>query len=178
MDGADVEAFPSWLVGSRHVAASTHKQALSALLFFFGKVPGVDLPWMTEFGRPRAKQRLPVVLTPDEVAQVLCFLEGEDRLFAQSLYGTGMRINEGLQLRVKDIDFGRGTIIVREGKGRKDRAVMLPRRLVPGLREQLMRARRGHDHDLHPCLEGRRWRSAQSNGLTTRSDHVQLVAAT
>jgi len=141
MDGADVEAFLSWLVSSRIVAASTHKQALSALLFFFGKVLGVDLPWMTEIGRPRAKRRLPVVLTPDEVAQFLCFLEGEHRLFAQLLYGTGMRINEGLQLRVKDIDFGRSTIIVREGKGGKDRAVMLPRRLVAGLREQLARAR-------------------------------------
>lgn len=96
---------------------------------------------MTEIGRPRAKRRLPVVLTPDELAQVLCFLEGEHRLFAQLLYGTGMRINEGLQLRVKDIDFGRGTIIVREGKGGKDRAVMLPQRLIPGLREQLARAR-------------------------------------
>ena len=141
MGGADVEAFLSWLVSSRNVAASTHKQALSALLFFFGKVLGVDLPWMTEIGRPRAKRRLPVVLTPDEVAQVFCFLEGEHRLFAQLLYGTGMRINEGLQLRVKDIDFGRGTIIVREGKGGKDRAVMLPQRLIPGLRGQLARAR-------------------------------------
>ena len=141
MGGADVEAFLSWLVSSRNVAASTHKQALSALLFFFGKVLGVNLPWMIEIGRPRAKRRLPVVLTPDEVAQVLCFLEGEHRLFAQLLYGTGMRINEGLQLRVKDIDFGRGTIIVREGKGGKDRAVMLLQRLIPGLREQLARAR-------------------------------------
>ena len=109
---------------ARRVAASTHKQALSALLFFYGKVLGVDLPWMKEIGRPRTKRRLPVVLSPDEVARLLCFLDGEHRLFAQLLYGTGMRINEGLQLRVKDVDFGRGTIIVREGKGGKDRAVM------------------------------------------------------
>lgn len=141
MGGEEVEAFLSWLANTRHVAASTHKQALSALLFFYGKVLGVDLPWMKEIGRPRTKRRLPVVLSPDEVARLLCFLEGEHRLFAQLLYGTGMRINEGLQLRVKDVDFGRNTIIVREGKGGKDRAVMLPQRLVSGLREQLARAR-------------------------------------
>ena len=137
----EVEAFLSWLVNTRGVAASKHKQALSALLFFYGKVLGVDLPWMKEIGRPRTRQRLPVVLSPDEVARLLCFLDGEHRLFAQLLYGTGMRINEGLQLRVKDVDFEHSTIIVREGKGGKDRAVMLPQSLITGLREQLARAR-------------------------------------
>ena len=141
MGGAEVEAFLSWLASTRNVAASTHKQALSALLFFFSKVLGVDLPWMKEIGRPRTKIRLPVVLSPEEVARILCVLKGEHRLFAQLLYGTGMRINEGLQLRVKDLDFGLSTIIVREGKGGKDRAVMLPQRLATGLREQLLRSR-------------------------------------
>ena len=141
MGGAEVEAFLSWLASTRNVAASTHKQALSALLFFFGKVVGVDLPWMKEIGRPRTKIRLPVVLSPEEVARIVCVLKGEHRLFAQLLYGTGMRINEGLQLRVKDLDFGLSTVIVREGKGGKDRAVMLPQRLVTGLREQLLRSR-------------------------------------
>lgn len=103
--GVEVEAFLSWLVNSRKVAASTHKQALSALLFFYGKVLGVELPWMSEIGRPRTKRRLPTVLSPEEVARILALLEGEHRLFAQVLYGTGMRINEGLQLRVKDLDF-------------------------------------------------------------------------
>ncbi|MGV3952748.1 class 1 integron integrase IntI1, partial [Citrobacter freundii] len=92
-------------------------------------------------GRPRPSRRLPVVLTPDEVVRILGFLEGEHRLFAQLLYGTGMRISEGLQLRVKDLDFDHGTIIVREGKGSKDRALMLPESLAPSLREQLSRAR-------------------------------------
>ena len=80
-------------------------RALSALLFFYGKVLGVELPWMSEIGRPRTKRRLPTVLSPEEVARILALLEGEHRLFAQVLYGTGMRINEGLQLRVKDLDF-------------------------------------------------------------------------
>ena len=141
LGGEDVERFLSWLAVSRKVAASTHRQALSALLFFYGKVLGKELPWMKEVGRPQVKRRLPVVLSPEEVAKIFCFLEGEHRLFAQLLYGTGLRINEGLQLRVKDIDFGRATIIVREGKGGKDRAVMLPQRLIPALQAQLARAR-------------------------------------
>jgi integron integrase len=141
LGGNAVEAFLSWLANTRQVAVSTHKQALAALLFFYGKVLGIDLPWMREIGRPRTKQRLPVVLSPEEVARILTLLDGEHRLFAQLLYGTGMRITEGLQLRVKDVDFDRRTIVVREGKGGKDRAVMLPERLVGGLREQIARAR-------------------------------------
>jgi integrase len=87
------------------------------------------------------RRGLPVVLTPDEVVRILGFLEGEHRLFAQLLYGTGMRISEGLQLRVKDLDFDHGTIIVRGGQGLQDRALMLPESLAPSLREQLSRAR-------------------------------------
>ncbi|MES2049976.1 MAG: integron integrase [Pseudomonadota bacterium] len=141
MGGPEVEAFLSSLVNSKNVAASTHRQALSALLFFYGKVLCIDLPWMKEIGRPKETKRLPVVLTPDEVAKILCLLDGEHRLFAQLLYGTGMRINEGLQLRVKDVDFERRTIIVREGKGGKDRPVMLPQSLMHGLRDKLARSR-------------------------------------
>ncbi|MBW6495841.1 MAG: tyrosine-type recombinase/integrase [Burkholderiaceae bacterium] len=141
MGGPEVEAFLSWLVTSRKVSASTHKQALSALLFLYGKVLGVDLPWMAAIGRPRSPRRLPVVLGREEVARILTWLDGEHRLFAQLLHGTGMRISEGLQLRVKDVDFERRAIVIREGKRQKDRVVMLPQRLVPGLREQLARAR-------------------------------------
>ena len=117
LGGAGVEAFLFWLANARSVAASTHRQALSALLFFYRKVLGTDLPRMTETGVPRTKRRLPVVLSPGEVARILCLLEGEHRMFAQLPYGTGMRIGQELQLRVTDIDFGRGTIIVREGTG-------------------------------------------------------------
>lgn len=141
LGGEEVEVFLSWLANTRHVAVSTHKQALSALLFFYGKVLKVELPWMKEIGRPKTTIRLPVVMSPDEVAQVISFLDGEHRLFAKLLYGTGMRINEGLQLRVKDIDFGRRAIIVRQGKGGKDRVVMLPKCLETPLRDQLARAR-------------------------------------
>lgn len=139
LGSSEVEAFLSWLANERKVSVSTHRQALAALLFFYGKVLCTDLPWLQEIGRPRPSRRLPVVLTPDEVVRILGFLEGEHRLFAQLLYGTGMRISEGLQLRVKDLDFDHGTIIVREGKGSKDRALMLPESLAPSLREQLSR---------------------------------------
>ncbi len=89
------------LANERKVSVSTHRQALAALLFFYGKVLCTDLPRLQEIGRPRPSRRLPVVLTPDEVVRILGFLEGEHRLFAQLLYGTGMRISEGLQLRVR-----------------------------------------------------------------------------
>ena len=141
MGGPEVEAFLTWLVNDRYVSISTHRQALSAVLFLYQKVLGRDLPWMEEIGRPQPKQRLPVVLSVEEVSSVLKLLKGEHRLLAQLLYGTGMRITEGLQLRVKDIDFERHTVIVRHGKGGKDRAVMLPASIVPALREQLARGR-------------------------------------
>lgn len=137
----EVEAFLSWLVNERKVAASTHRQALSALLFLYEKVLGVNLPWLTDIGRPQVRKRLPVVLIPDEVAQILAVLEGEHRLFAQLLYGTGLRIAEAMRLRVKDVDFAHNSIIVREGKGAKDRVVMLPQSLISGLRMQLSRSR-------------------------------------
>ena len=141
MGGPEVEAFLSWLSNERQVSTSTHRQALSALLFLYGKVLGQQLPWMTEIGRPQVHRRLPVVLSQAEVLSVLNQLQGTHRLLAQLLYGTGMRLTEGLQLRVKDIDFDHGAIVVRQGKGDKDRVVMLPQRLVPALHEQLATSR-------------------------------------
>jgi integrase len=98
LGGAEVEAFLSWLAGERQVSASTHKQALSALLFLYGRVLGMNLPWMLEIGRPRVHRRLPVVLTRQQLTAVFAHLEGSHRLLAQLLYGTGMRISEALHL--------------------------------------------------------------------------------
>lgn len=137
MGVCEVEAFLRYLAAERKCSTSTHRVALSAILYLYKEVLDLELPWMEEIGRPQRQQRLPVVLTPDEVASVLSKLEGTHALLARLLYGTGMRLSEGLQLRVKDIDFDRLTIIVREGKGGKDRAVMMPQSLVPALREQL-----------------------------------------
>jgi len=143
MAAPEVEAFLTWLAAERRVAASTHRQALSAIVFLYEKVLGLDLPWLAGIGRPQAPRRLPVVLSHGEVAAVLSsFASPEHRLFAELLYGTGMRLMEGLRLRVKDIEFERRAIVVREGKGAKDRVVMLPASLVPPLREQLRAARR------------------------------------
>ena len=148
MGKAEVEAFLTHLVVERHVAPSTHRQALSALLFLYGKVLEEQLPWMTEIARPVPKRRLPVVLSPDEVQAVLSRLEGVHRLLARLLYGTGLRITEALQLRVKDVDFPQRAIIVREGKGGKDRVVMLPATLTADLRAQLARNRVVWDADV------------------------------
>ena len=129
LGSSEVEAFLSWLANERKVSVSTHRQALAALLFFYGKVLCLDLPWLQEIGRPRPSRRLPVVLTPDEVVRILGFLEGEHRLFAQLLYGTGMRISEGLQLRVRIWI----SITARSSCGRaraQDRALMLPESLT------------------------------------------------
>jgi len=138
----EIEAYLSWLATERQVAPATHHQALSALLFLYQKVLRLAVPWMDELGRPRYQRRLPVVLSHDEVARVLAALPegGAHRLLAEVLYGTGMRITEGLRLRTKDIDFDRRAIVVRSGKGGKDRIVMLPAALEGPLRAQLSRA--------------------------------------
>jgi len=140
LGGADVEAFLGWLAVDRQVSVSTHKQALSALLFLYQKVLGMAVPWLDHINRPQRPPRLPVVLSHDEVARLLAALPVEHRLFGQLLYGTGLRLLEGLRLRSKDIEFDRRAIIVREGKGGKDRVVMLPASLDQALRGQLAAA--------------------------------------
>jgi integron integrase len=141
MGKPELEAFLSMLATERKVSVSTHRQALSALLFLYKEVLGQQLPWLDEIGRPLPKRRIPAVLTTQEVQHLFAFLEGEPALLAQLLYGTGMRLMEGLALRTKDVDFQRHVIVVREGKGAKDRVVMLPRALVEPLREQLRYSR-------------------------------------
>lgn len=137
MAGPEVAAFLCHLAAERGLSVSSHRQALSALLFLYGKVLGQSLPWMDEIGRPVPKRRLPVVLSPAEVAAVLARLDGTYRLLGELLYGTGLRITEALQLRVKDVDFAQRAILVRAGKGGKDRVVMLPAALEAPLRDQL-----------------------------------------
>ncbi|HEX7440973.1 MAG TPA: integron integrase, partial [Caldimonas sp.] len=130
------------LANERRVAAATHRQALSALLFLYREVLGVDMTWMRELGRPVPKKRIPVVLTHVEVQALLARMgEGVTGLLGRLLYGTGMRLLEGIRLRVKDVDFVRQVIIVRDGKGGKDRVVMLPRALDAPLRAQVRAAR-------------------------------------
>lgn len=152
---AEIESFLTWLAAERQVSASTHKQALSALLFLYQNVLGYkDLPWMAELGRPKRQVRLPVVLTHAEVSRLLAALPEEHRLVGRLLYGSGMRLLEGLRLRVKDVDFARRVIIVRDGKGGKDRVVMLPAALEEPLKAQLRVAYELHRADRQAGVAG------------------------
>jgi integron integrase len=141
MGAAQVEAFLSHLANDRNVSPSTHRQALSALLFLYADVLKIDLPWLKEIGRPQSVQRLPVVLTIDEVRRTLAGMDGTNGLIAQVLYGTGMRIMEALRLRVKDVEFDRGAIVIREAKGAKERVVMLPETLRDALSAQIAQSK-------------------------------------
>jgi integron integrase len=140
--GADeVRGFLTFLADQRRASVSTHRVALSALLFLYQKVLCVDLPWLDGLARPTVPRRLPVVLTREEVARILALLVGNHSVLARLLYGTGMRITEALQLRVKDVDFDHRAIVIREGKGFKDRVVMLPDALIVPLKQQIADAR-------------------------------------
>jgi integron integrase len=154
MGAPEVQAFLKWLSTERRVSVSTHRQALAALLFLYRHVLGHDMPWLKELERPQVKPRLPVVLSPEEVRKVLCLLDGTMGVLARLLYGTGLRITEALQLRVKDIDFQRKVIVVRCGKGGKDRVVMLPLSIEPLLRQQLERAHLLWDADVRDRRTG------------------------
>src|SRR3546814_130147 len=129
MGEREVEAFLTVLATKGHVAAGTQNQALSALLFLYREVLKTDLPWMESVVRVKRPRRIPAVLSRGEVTRLLAAMEGQGWLMAALLYGTGMRLMECIRLRVKDVDFGRGEIVVRNGKGGKDRRVPLPLRL-------------------------------------------------
>jgi len=148
MGGPEVEAFLSHLATEGRVAASTQNQALSALLFLYRDVLQVELPWLDGVVRAKRSQRVPVVLTENEVRGLLARLDGTKWLVASLLYGTGMRLLEGLRLRVKDVDFERKEITVRDGKGAKDRRTMLSDQLLEPLGTHLAKVRALHEQDL------------------------------
>ncbi len=143
----DVSRFLTDLAVRRRVSASTQNQAASALLFLYNEVLLRPMRRAGDVVRAREPVRLPVVLTPEEVRRVLGRMEGTNRLVAVLLYGAGLRLLEALRLRVKDVDFGRGEIVVRAAKGGRQRVTMLPRRLGPALRRHLGRVRSIHTRD-------------------------------
>jgi integron integrase len=147
MGEPEVKAFLTMLASQRRVSSSTHNQALSALLFLYREVLGSQLPWMADLQRPSGLRRIPTVLTRDEVKALLDNLVGEVALISRLLYGTGMRLMEAIRLRVKDVDFVRNVIVVREAKGNEDRVVMLPRTLAAPLHDQIAFARRMWEQD-------------------------------
>ena len=143
MGASEVEAFLTMLTTERNISSSTHRQALSALLYLYKDVLKMTLQWMTEISRPKEQKHLPVVLSKLEVRQVIQMLDARNAvfgLFAKLLYGTGMRIMEAARLRIKDIEFEHGAILIRDGKGAKDRVVMLPQSLISALKIQLTNA--------------------------------------
>jgi len=148
LGGGDVEVFLSRLATRDDVAAGTQNQALSAILFLYKVVLRIDLPWMQNVVRAKRVRRVPTVLSSDEVRRLLAAMHGRPWLLASLLYGSGMRIMECLRLRVKDVDFARNEITVRNGKGGKDRRTVLPRSLVEPLQREIERTRILHEGDL------------------------------
>lgn len=148
MGGAEVEQFLTHLAVVGNVAAGTQNQALSSLLFLYKEILGVELPWLESVTRAKRPQRVPTVLSATEIQWVLARLDGRDWLMASLLYGTGMRLMECVRLRVKDVDFARNEITVRDGKGGKDRHTVLPSSLVEPLMRQIDRVREWHREDL------------------------------
>lgn len=148
MGAEDVEAFLTHLAVAGKVAASTQNQAKSALLFLYREVLEIQLPWLDNITQAKAPKRLPVVLTVSEVQSVLSCLKGTHLLIASLLYGGGMRLMEAVRLRVKDVEFERREIVVREGKGSKDRVTMLPEAVIAALKAHLIRVKALHDEDV------------------------------
>jgi integron integrase len=143
----DVTAFLNYLASERCVAAATQNQALSALVFLYKEVLAQPLPWLDGLERAKRPARLPSVLTVEEVMRLLAGLHGVRWLMASLLYGAGLRLRECLSLRVKDVDFGYRQIVVRDGKGGKDRVTMLPASTIEPLRHHLERVKALHERD-------------------------------
>lgn len=148
MSEAEVSAFLTHLARDGQVAASTQNQALSAILFLYQQVLRQEIGWLDNVERASRPARLPVVLTRDEVKRILKHLHGTFRLMAELLYGSGLRLMECVRLRVKDIDFAYAKIVVRDGKGAKDRVTMLPVTLTAPLERHLRKVRAQHEQDL------------------------------
>ena len=155
MGAPEIEAFLSHIATHDRVAASTQNQALSALLFLYRHVLQQELPPTLNYALAKRPQRLPTVLSREEIRRLMTFLDGTPWLIAQLLYGSGLRLSEALRLRIQDVDFENHYIFVRSGKGDKDRTTLLPETLQPHLKIQIQRARRIYARDLkNPRWQG------------------------
>jgi len=147
MGAAEVEAFLTHLAVDARVSASTQNQALAAILFLYRDVLEAKLPWLQSVVRAKPSAHIPVVLTRAEVKRVLALMTGTPWLFASLLYGTGMRVQECVQMRIKDLDLDKCEVVVRDGKGAKDRVTVLPQALVPELEKHIERVKALFDAD-------------------------------
>ena len=154
MGKLEVEAFLTWLAVDRRVAPSTQNQALQAILFLYRRVLNVELAWMDNVVRAKPKRHVPVVLSRREVSAVLAALQGQYRLIANLLYGSGLRLMECLRLRVIALDMDRQSITVHGGKGGKDRVTVLPESLLVEIQNQIHRVRLLHQRDLASGYSG------------------------
>ncbi|MEQ1439178.1 integron integrase [Fontimonas sp. SYSU GA230001] len=147
MGGVEISAFLTHLAVDRQVAASTQNQALAALLFLYREVLAVEVPWIKDVVRAKKPRRLPTVLTPVEAQSLIAHVDPHMALIVRLLYGTGMRLMEVVRLRVKDVEFSRREIVVRDGKGAKDRVTLLPQSVIEPLRSHLDLRRAVFDQD-------------------------------
>jgi integron integrase len=152
MGESEISQYLSHLASDLEVSASTRNQALCALVFLYKQVLGIGLGDFGQMDRTKKPERLPTVLSREEVARVLVVMSGTHQLMAKLLCGCGLRLIEHLRLRVKDLDFGQNEILIRDGKGMKNRATMLPEQLVPSLADNLKRVKMLHDSDLKSRL--------------------------
>jgi integron integrase len=148
MSGPEITRYLNHLAVERRVSASTQNQALAAILVLYRQVLEVDLPWLDNVVRARAPQRVPIVLTRREAHALVAQLEGVFHLIGQLLYGSGLRLMEGLRLRVKDVDFEYSQVVVQDGKGQKDRVTILPDVVATALHTHLRNVRTQHMHAL------------------------------
>jgi integrase len=150
MGAPEIVAFLSWLAVDRRVSASTQNQALSGVLFLYKEVLRLDIGPVEHVPRARMPDKLPVVLSREEVGQLIRQVDGTMWLIVALLYGTGVRLEECVELRVKDLDVDRNQIVVRRGKGQKDRVTMLPAGVKERLAAHLLTVKRAHERDLLP----------------------------
>ncbi len=144
----EIKNFLNHLAINKHVSASTQNQALQGILFLYKKILKKELGWIKDIKNVKRVKHLPVVFSRHEASQIINHLDGSNKLFISLLYGTGMRLNEGLNLKVKDVDFEMNQIIVRDGKGEKDRITVLPQKLISDLKEHIRKVKKLHDSDL------------------------------
>jgi len=149
MSGKEVEAFLTHLALDRKVSPSTQNQALSAILYLYKRVLKIDLPWLNNVVRAKRKKHIPVVFTRAEVKQLLAQFDGTYWLLFSLIYGAGLRISECARLRVKDVDFHYKQLLIRDGKGTRDRVTVFPEPLIDPIRNHLVRVKELHDQDLH-----------------------------
>ena len=148
MGGEEIRAFLTHLAVEKNVAAATQNQALNAILFLYREVLKIELGNIGEYLRAKGHKRLPTVLTKEEVQNIMKHLSGVEHLIVQLLYGSGLRLAEALNLRVKDVDFAQNQLIIRDTKGKEDRVTPLPQRIQASLKEHLQTVQRLHRQDL------------------------------